>query len=505
MKNTFLPIVCIFAVSSVSAVAQVTTANNSSAGNQALSVAEQRQAIIDSLPDGARVAPWAAGPGQMADSQKITPPEGWGFSRVYSQTLPSDDRWWRQFDDPILNDLINKAENANFNIRQALRRMQLAKLTIDEAKSGYYPTISASAGYTVDRSAGAITNPATKGNTLTYMDLGLSAQWEIDLFGRIHEQLKADKASLTLSKADYDAAMLSLCSELAKDYIQLRVLQGQYDLAINHTRSQEAIVNMTLARQEAGLASALEVAQARQVLYSTQASIPPLEAQIQATIGAIAVLVGEYPDEVAPTLEESKPLPDVIATPMVGTPMEMLRRRPDIAQAEAEMALYAAQLGVAKKDYLPTLTLSGNIGVQAHKPGDLFTSKGFTYSVAPTLSWTVFDGLSRKYRTAAAREQMEASIDNYNQTLLGAVQEVDTYAAQYQAYLHQISMLKKLVDESQTALDLSVDLYRSTLTDFSNVVDAQMSLLEYQNEAITAHGDALTALISLYQALGGGW
>ncbi|MCM1004851.1 MAG: TolC family protein [Prevotella sp.] len=471
----------------------------------AQSVAEQRQTVFDSLPVGARVAPWAAGPGQMVDSEKIAPPQGWGFSRVYSQTLPSDDRWWRQFDDPILNDLINKAENANFNIRQALRRMQIARITIDEAKAGYYPTVGVSAGYNVERSAGAISSPATKSNTLTYMDLGLSANWEIDLFGRIREQLKADKASLNLSKADYDAAMVSLCAELAKTYIQLRVQQAELDLAINHTRSQEQIVSMTLARQEAGLASALEVAQARQVLYSTQASIPPLEAQIKASIGAIAVLVGEYPDAVASTLEESKPLPEVIGSPCVGTPLEMLRRRPDIAQAEAEMAVYAAQLGIAKKVYLPTLNLTGSVGVQAHKPGDLFTSKGFTYSVAPTLSWTVFDGFARKYKTAAAREQMEASIDNYNQTLLGAVQEVDTYSAEYESYLKQISMLDKLVKESQTALDLSVDLYRSTLTPFSNVVDAQMNLLTYQNDAITAKGNALTALISLYQALGGGW
>ena len=502
MKNILLSIFCIC---SVTALAQNTLSGANTVSGQPLSVAEQRQTVLDSLPAGARVAPWAVGTSQIADSHKIDVPESWGFSRVYSQTLPSEDGWWRQFDDPILNELIDKAENANFNIRQAIRRMQIAKLTMDEARAGYYPTISASAGYTLDRSAGAVTSPATKGSTASYMDLGLSAQWEIDLFGRIREQLKADKASLNLSRADYEAAMVSLCSELAKDYIQLRVLQAQYDLAINHTRSQEAIVNMTLARQEAGLASALEVAQARQVLYSTRSSIPPLEAQIQASIGAIAVLVGEYPDAVTPLLEESKPLPDVIGTPMVGTPMEMLRRRPDIAQAEAEMALYAAQLGIAKKDYLPTLNLTGSVGVQAHKPGDLFTSKGFTYSVAPALSWTIFDGLARKYRTAAAREQMEASIDNYNQTLLGAVQEVDTYAAEYQAYLRQISLLKNLVDESQTALDLSVDLYRSTLTDFSNVVDAQMSLLEYQNEAITAQGDALTALISLYQALGGGW
>lgn len=415
-------------------------------------VAEQTRAVLDSLPEGAQVAPWAIGRINAGESRKIAPPESWGFSRIYSQTLPSDDRWWRQFDDPILNELIVKAESANFNIRLALRRMNMAHIAISEAKAGYYPTVGVAAGYNMERSAGAISNPATSSRTLTYMDIGLSANWEIDLFGRIAQQVKADKASLNLSRADYEAAMVSLCSELAKTYIQLRTLQAEYDLAISHTHSQEKIVDMTLARQEAGLASALEVAQARQVLYSTRAGIPPLEAQIQASISAIALLLGEYPEAVTPMLEEPRPLPDIIATPGIGTPMEMLRRRPDIAQAEAEMALYAAQLGIAKKDYLPTLSLNGTIGVQAHKPGDLFTSKGLTYSVVPTLSWTIFDGMARKYRTAAAREQMEAGIDNYNQTLLGAVQEVDTYSNQYKSYLLQIAMLDTLVKESQTAL-----------------------------------------------------
>ena len=459
---------------------------------------------MDSLPAGARVAPWAS-PSALSRSTRLEPPQAWGFSRVYSQTLPSDDRWWRQFDDPVLDRLIDKAENANFNIRLALRRMEIARQRIDQSKAGYYPTVGLSAGYTVERSAGAVSSPAVKGNTLNYMNLGLSAQWEIDLFGRISEQLKADRASVNLSRADYEAAMVSLCSELAKAYINLRVLQAQYNLAVEHTHSQEKIVEMTLARQEAGLADALEVAQARQVLYSTQAGIPHLEAEIKAAIGTIAVLTGEYPEAVAPLLEEPRILPDVHFTPCVGAPLDLLRRRPDIAQAEAQMAVYAAQLGIAKKDYLPTLTLSGSIGVQAHKPGDLFTSKGFTYSVAPTLSWTVFDGFARKYRTAIAREQMELGIDSYNQTLLTAVQEVDTYATDYDRYLAQISLLNKLVKQSVEAYNLSVDLYRSTLTPFSNVVDAQMNLLAYQNDAIAARGNALVALVSLYQALGGGW
>lgn len=221
--------------------------------------------------------------------------------------------------------------------------------------------------------------------------------------------------------------------------------------------------------------------------------------------GAIAVLTGEYPEDAKSLLSTPRPLPDVYVKPCVGTPLEMLRRRPDIAQAEAQMAVYAAQAGIAKKDYLPVLTLTGSVGVQAHKPDDLFSSRGFTYSVAPTLSWTIFDGMARKYRTSIAREQMELGIDSYNQTLLNAVQEVDNYAADYDGYLRQISLLDRLVEESEKAYDLAVDLYRSTLTPFSNVVDAQMNLLAYQNDVIAAQGNALSALISLYQALGGGW
>ena len=462
-------------------------------------------AVMNSLPAGARVAAWANGTEALPKAEALKAPETWSFTPVYTQTLPSTDRWWEVFDDPVLNQLIDKAENANFNIRQALRRMEVARRTMTEARAGYYPTLSANAGYTFTRSSGAISSPAMKGTDLNYLSLGLSMQWEIDLFGRISSQLKADQASLDLSRAEWQSAMVSLCSSLAETYVALRMYQAEYALAQEHIKSQQAIVDMTLARQEAGLADALEVAQANQVLFSTQASLPPLQAMIESSMSSIAVLIGEYPEDVKPLLSQVKPLPSADQNPAIGTPLEMLRRRPDIAQAEAQMALYAAQLGIAKKDYLPTLSLTGAVGVESHKMKNLFTDKGFYYSVAPTLSWTIFDGFARRERTAIAREQMEMGIDNYNQTLLTAVQEVDNARASYKAYMDQCKALDKLVDESKKALDLSVDLYRSTLTPFSNVVDAQMNLLAYQNDRITAQGNALDALIDLYKALGGGW
>lgn len=455
----------------------------------------------DTIPTVTAVAAGAP----MPAAARIEVPTQWNFSRQYSQTLPSDDGWWKTLDDPVLNSLIARAENANYNLRSALRRMQMAQTAISRTRSGYYPTLSAEVGYTSSRQSGALTSHAMKGTNVNYMDLGLSAQWEIDLFGRVGAQLKADRAQVDVAKADYDAAMVSLCSALAKAYVGLRAAQEEVKLARGHAASQEEIVNMTLLRQEAGLASALDVSQARQVLYSTQATIPPLEASVQTSINSIAILLGVYPQEIRAELEGEGVLPSPFQMPCVGTPLEMLRRRPDIAQAEANLAYYAAQLGVAKKDFLPTLTLEGSVGVQAHEPKDLFTSKGFVYTVAPRLSWTIFDGMSRKYAVVSARQQMEAGIDDYNMAVLTAVQEVDNASVNYDAYLRDIGELRKLVTESKTALNLSVDLYRSSLQPFSNVVDAQMDLLQYENQEIEMRANALTALISLYEALGGGW
>lgn len=441
----------------------------------------------------------------LPEGERMPLPQSWGFSRQYNQSLPSEDEWWHTFDDPVLNSLIRQAESSNFNLAAALRRMQIARRTEQQAKAAYFPTIGAQAGYNLERASGATTSQLMRNPDLNYLSLGLTASWEIDLFGRVGAQVKSAKADQMLAKADYDAAMVSLCAQLAKSYVQLRLYQAELLVATEHVHSQEKVVEMTQARMDAGLAPKLDVLQAQVVLSSTQATLPTLEAMIKTQIGSIATLLGTYADSIAPLLEEPAPLPNCFQNPAVGTPMELLRRRPDIAQAEATLAADAAAIGIAKKDFLPTLTLEGQVGVSAHKPGDLFKNQAFTYSVAPTLSWTIFDGLARNYRVAAAREQMEADIDAYNQTIVSALQEVDNAATTYDGYIHSLSFQDRLVAQSREALDLAVSLYRSTLASFTNVVDAQMNLLEYENSRLQTRANALLSLISLYESLGGGF
>ena len=423
-------------------------------------------------------------------------PEQWTYTPAAEQTLPSDDAWWRDFGDPTLDSLISMAEERNFDLSMASRRITQARQAVKAARAAYYPTIGASAGWQRSHAASATTGGYS---------LDLQASWEIDLFGKVTGNVRQQSAALQATRAQYTAAMISLCSEVAITYFDLRLAQAQKVVADEHIARQQRIVNIARARHEAGLASQLDVAQALTVLYSTQATLPLLHTQLRTDINALATLCGVYAADIEPMLEaRTAQQPDCRRIIAAGIPAELLRRRPDIIEAEASVARAAAALGVAKKDYLPTLAITGSIGTASARPRDLFSDGSLTWSVAPTLSWTVFDGLARSASVASARAEMESQIDNYNATVHNAVQEVDNALNAYSDYMRQYAILEDVVTQSRISLDLSVDQYKQGLSPFTNVVDAQMNYLEYTNSLLSAKGDALVALASLYRALGGG-
>lgn len=432
-------------------------------------------------------------------------PQSWIYDTKFNQTLPTEDNWWTKFDDPILNKLIDRGVSNNYNLGMAAHRMAIASNQLKAAKGGYLPSVGFSAGWEKAQTSGLMYGSGVNTTRTSAFSVGLSASWEMDLFGKIRSKVKESKANWTASKAEYAGAMIGLCSQIASRYIQLRTWQTELTIANEHIESQAKIVKLTEARKEAGLASALDVTQALVVYNSTKATIPALENSIHAAMNNIAILIGVYPDDIYEELSLIKPMPDYMQIVGVGIPMELLRRRPDIAEAEANLASYAAAIGIAKKDFLPTLAITGAIGSSAHNGKDLFKKKSFTYSIAPTLSWTIFDGFHRKYNLANAQEQMQIGIDNYNLTVMTAVQETDNAMSSYLSALRSINEIEDVIVQSQRARDLSVDLYKRGLTPFSDVVSAQMTLLQYQNQEAVSKGDALTALVNLYEALGGGW
>lgn len=434
-------------------------------------------------------------------------PRTWVYAEGFTPTLPDEDEWWRNFGDPALDSLIAMGQRTNYDVAMALRRINLSRYDLQMARSAYYPQLSLGAGWNASRSSGVTGRAPMDASTASYFDLGLQMSWEIDVFGKITRKVKEQKALVDVSRAEYAGVQVSVAAQLATAYITLRTYQSQLAVAYSHISSQEKILKITQARHEAGLASMLDVTQAKVVLYSTKASIPGLEAAIRSSVNSILVLVGSFPggNDGVEALLQPAPMPTVDHIIYAGVPADLLRRRPDLLQAEARLAADAAALGVAKSEFLPTLTIDGSIGTAARRLDDLFTDRSFTYSVSPRLSWTVFSGLSRRAAVQSAREQAQIDLDSYNFTLQTAVQEAENAIISYTGTLENINLLQQTVDEASKSLELAVDLYRNSLSPFTNVIDSQMNLLSYQNSLVSARGSALKALVSLYKALGGGW
>jgi len=316
---------------------------------------------------------------------------------------------------------------------------------------------------------------------------------------------KSQKELYRASREEYNGAMVTLCAQVAQMYAALRTYQQQYLVAERNIASQKVILHITEVRHNTGLASMLDVSQASTVYYSTVASLPSLKAAIDKQINALAVLLGLYPSELREALIHPAPLPEYYKLVSVGIPLNIIRRRPDVRSAEYTVASYAAAAGAAKSDFLPKLYLKGSVGFAARDMDHFFKKKSFTYQIAPTLTWTLFQGMERTQALVSAKAQLDAGIEQYNQTVLTAVQEVENAMTGYSHAVEQISSLQQLVAQGTKTLDLSLDLYKRGLSNFQNVLDAQRSLLSYQNSLVSAQGGALNSLISLYEALGGGW
>lgn len=442
---------------------------------------------------------------KKSDYVNQTLPQRWDYTENFSPEMPDNDSWWQTFNDPVLDSIIEIGVKNNYNLAIAARRINIARGQLRAVQSAYYPMVDLTAGWNKVRSSGLQVGSEGTASTLDYFSGSVSASWELDVFGKITSKARQSKELVKVSRAEYAGAMLSLCSEIATSYFQLRVWQAELVVAEEHSQNQQRIVKIAEARHEAGLASKLDVAQAREVYYSTMASIPVLKSSIEKAINSLSILLGDYPENIAPIFKDYRQLPDYHQIVGVGIPAELLRRRPDIIEAEKNIAASAAALGVAKKDFLPSLSINGSIGTAAHNFKDLFKNQSITYSIAPQLTWTLFSGFERSANVTIARETLRSQIDSYNQTIMTAVTEVNNSMSGYLSSLLHIDAIDLTLQQSNEALKLSVDLYKQGLTPFNNVVSAQLGALENQNSLVIAKGQALTTLVNIYRSLGGGW
>lgn len=443
---------------------------------------------------------------QQVDKYLARPlPAGWQEEdAMFQQVLPVDDHWWTVFQDRTLDSLINVAVKQNPSVLMAMNRIDMAKANLRIARGSYYPSLSLDAGWSRQQTSGN-TGTGQPQSRVGYYDANVNMSWQADVFGTIRQRVKAQKETFAASREEYNATMVSLCAEVASAYFNLREMQQELNVLQRNAISQKAVADITQVRYNTGLVSKLDVAQAKSVYYSTLASIPSAEAGIIQYMNALAVLLGLYPQDVTAALEATQPLPDYMEPVGVGVPGQLLLRRPDVRAAERQVNAQAALLGASKLDWLPSFFLNGSFGYASHDMKD-FTKRGsMTWSIAPSMSWTIFNGGQRLNTVKLQRAQLDETINQFNNTVLTAVQEVDNAMSSYKNSIKQIVACREMLNQGKEAFKLSLDLYKQGLTPFQNVLDAQRSLLSYENTLVKAQGYSLVCLVQMYQALGGGW
>lgn len=417
--------------------------------------------------------------------------------------------WWKIFNDPTLENLIEAAYAENLTLRMAGVRVLQARAQLGIAIGEIYPQQQMLQGaLSYDRLP--VSLPYKLSNP-TYLSTFLGAQvgWEIDLWGKIRRGVESADDAFLGSVANYDDALVTLLGDVASTYVQIRVIERQIAIAHGNIEKQREALHIADVRFRGGVVSELDVFQAENVLGATEATVPALIIALEKARNALAVLLGQPPGSLAQLLAPGE-IPLGPARVAVGIPAELLRRRPDIRRAELEAAAQCAQIGVAKADLLPAFSLIGNVGTFSTDAGtsrlsDLFTGKSLAWAVGPSVQWNVlnYGQITNNVRLQDARFQ-ELLID-YQQAVLNAQKEVENGIAMFVQSRRQAADLQRSVEAARKALGIALNQYAQGITDFTTVLTAEQNLYTAQSNWAGAQGNVPLGLIATYRALGGGW
>jgi NodT family efflux transporter outer membrane factor (OMF) lipoprotein len=431
-------------------------------------------------------------------------PDTWGGGQELAAPAAADhsQRWWGLFDDPILSRLVDRAIEANHDLRIAASRITAARARLRQTAAEASPAVNAGAGSTHARRSD---NAGTDGGSRDLYEAGFDAAWEIDLFGGRRRAIEAATATLAASEENRRDILISLEAEVARTYFELRGSERLLATARNTLAAQEKTLAVVAGRRQLGLASALEAARAETQKSLVAAQIPALEQKIAAGRNQLALLLDLPPTEMARRLANAAPAFTLPPTLPAGLPSDLLRRRPDIRQAERLLATATAEVGVATADLFPRFSLSGLIGLQSSSLSDLVSTNSRFWSIGPSVSLPVFN--RRRLRAAvtiteAALEEMQAT---YEKIVLAALLETETALVNYSSEQETRSRLAAAVETGSQALVFNEGLYAAGLADLTDVLASQRTLFAAREQLIVSDQRLAVAVIALYKTLGGGW
>lgn len=418
--------------------------------------------------------------------------------------------FWRGFNDPALSALVERALGVNGDVRIAQARLQESRATLQGAQAELLPSIGVAAN------AGRAMSPeylypgtSRSERTGNAYDAGFTASWELDLFGRNRRSSEAASALLEASQAGVHAARTSVAAEVARNYLSLRGLQQRLAVAQASLANQRDSLRLTEVRLDAGRGTPLDVARARSLFDSTEATLPALQTGIEQTAYRIATLTAQPPRAVlsqlaTPQLLPTLPVTDLGALPL-GTPEQLLRRRPDLVASERQLAAATADIGVATADLFPRISLSGLIGFASNRLSLLGESPSQQYSLGAGLSWPLLDFGRVRARIAASEARSQQALASYEQTVATALEETEGALSQFTRSAQQAEKLASAARNAETASRLSRVRFDAGATDFLTVLDAERQTLAARDALVQAQVGQATALVSVYRALGGGW
>ncbi len=412
--------------------------------------------------------------------------------------------WWKVFDDRELNELIAIAQKSNLDLRQAVARVLESRAILGVATGDRMPVVDTLGQVTFQELSEAVIPVVPEGGTdPTYLiQLGLDANWEIDVFGRLARNIEAAAASYEASIEDYRDVMVSLLAEVALGYIEVRTLQKRIAFAEANVQAQRQTLQLTRDRFAAGLTSALDVAQAESNLGDTEASIPQLHQRLTVSLNRLAVLFAVAPGSLDDRLAVKAPIPRTPAGIAVGIPADLLRQRADVRTAERILASQTARIGVATADLYPSFSLSGFLSFDF---GNVGADSAIGWALIPGFRWNLFDRERIRNRIRVEEARTEQAFFAYEQTVLGALEDVENSMSGYVNEENRRDRLVEAVDATRRSVDLVTTQYLSGLTNFQNVLDAQRSLFRLQDQLAESQGFLVQSLVQLYRSLGGGW
>jgi multidrug efflux system outer membrane protein len=414
--------------------------------------------------------------------------------------------WWKLFDDKQLTGLVDQTIQHNRDLETARANLREARALYMEAGLNLFPIVSSHANYNEQkRSIGSLNNRAFVPRELKLYNIGFDAFWEVDFFGRVRRNVEASSDEVEAQEASLRDLSVSLIAEVARNYFELRGLQNQLAVARKNVENQTQTLEITRTRLENGRGTELDTSRALAQLDSTRAIIPPLESAIFRAIHRLGVLTGQLPDALTKELEQPAPIPKIPELIQIGNPEELLRRRSDIRIAERTLAAATALVGVATADLFPRVTFVGTISLEANTLSGLGAAGSDTYSVGPRISWAALD-LGRVYaRIKAADASAEASLAQYEQTVLNALEETENALVNYNRERARRALLTTAAKASERADQLAHLRFQEGITDFLTVLDTEQRLLQDQDRLAQSETATATALAALYKALGGGW